>query len=88
MCVHMHFRMKEKYFSAGWHNEFHNSIVLMHEIAFTPTISTFAELFRSKVGRKIKTQMDPLFTIDTQFTHMKFQGNHKQFKEDALLNTS
>ena len=50
ICVHMHFRMKEKYFSAGWHNEFHNSIVLMHEIAFTPPISTFAELFRSKIG--------------------------------------
>jgi len=57
--------MKEKYLSAGWHNEFHNSIVLMHEIAFTPPISTFAEL----VGRKIKTQMDPLFTIDTIHTH-------------------
>ena len=38
-----------------WHNEFHNSFVLMHVIDFTPPISTLAELFRSKVGRKITT---------------------------------
>lgn len=37
-----------------WHNEFQNSFVLMHVIDFTPPISTFVELFRSKVGRRIK----------------------------------
>lgn len=73
----MHFGMKEKCFSAGWHNEFHNSIVLMHEIAFTTPISTFAELFRSKVGRKIKTNgflVNDRHTIHTHETPRQSQA--------------